>query len=87
MTDALLNEALEHIIKVARASRTRTNRLAWIEQRAVEALKGVPYDRENFTPTKLNQKSACDYEAEIRRLRGIVNKYREELDSRGIWID
>jgi len=82
-----LKEALSHIIKVASGSRTRTNRLAWIEQRAEEALAGIPYDRDNFTPTKLNQKSACDYESEIRRLRGIVSKYREELDSRGIWID
>lgn len=86
MTD-LLSEALEHIIKVARASRTRTNRLAWIEQRAVEALHGVPYDRDNFKPLHLNQKSALGYEGEIRRLKGIVNKYREELDSRSIWVD
>ena len=82
-----LEQALDHIINTCRGSRTRTNRLAWIEQRAQEAIDGIPYDREKFVPVKLNQKSAGDYEGEIRRLEAIIDKYREELDYRGIWID
>ena len=35
-----LRDALDHIMRTARASRTSTRRLRWIEQRAYQALQG-----------------------------------------------
>jgi hypothetical protein len=43
-----LRNALDHIAKTARNSRTSTRRLRWIEQRALFALEGKPYDKEAF---------------------------------------
>lgn len=39
----LLRDALDHIMRTARASRTQTRRLLWIESRAKVALDGRPY--------------------------------------------
>ncbi|WP_213956293.1 hypothetical protein [Variovorax sp. dw_954] len=43
-----LRNALDHIAKTARNSRTSTRRLRWIEQRALFALEGKPYDNTAF---------------------------------------
>jgi hypothetical protein len=59
--------ALDHIARTARASRSQTRRIRWIEARATGALRGEPYQREDFdlpvnagpnTPEKLNKKLA-----------------------------
>ena len=41
-----LKDALDHVMRTARASRTSTRRLRWIEHRCYQALKGeyVPQD-------------------------------------------
>lgn len=39
----IMRSALDHIIKTARASRTSTRRIRWIEKRAQMALDGRPY--------------------------------------------
>lgn len=39
----ILRDALDHISRVASKSRTKTRRLRWIEQRALNALDGIPH--------------------------------------------
>lgn len=64
-----LEDALAHIAKVARNSRTKTKRLAFIEQRAVEALKGIEYNRDDFDLPKMVDKSPSEYQLEIKQLK------------------
>ncbi|KDC15335.1 hypothetical protein [Bordetella bronchiseptica] len=40
----LLRDALDHIMRTARASRTQTRRIRWVESRARAALEGRVYD-------------------------------------------
>jgi hypothetical protein len=42
----MLCGALEHIAKTARASRSQTRRIRWIEARAIGALRGQQYERD-----------------------------------------
>ena len=48
----LLRDALDHIARIANASRQSTRRLDWISSRAREALRGVPWDREYLPEPK-----------------------------------
>ena len=83
----LKTQALSHIIKVCRNSRTRTKRLAFIEKRAQEALDDIPYDRETFEIPKADVKTPVEYELEIRNLKIQVNKLRSLLEDNYIWTD
>lgn len=40
----LLRDALDHVARIANASRRKTNRLDWIASRAKLALRGQPWD-------------------------------------------
>ena len=42
----LLRDALDHIARIANASRQRSRRLDWIAARAREALRGVSWNRD-----------------------------------------
>lgn len=84
--DNLKDDALLHIIKLCRASRTRTKRLAVIEKRAQEALEGIPYDRDNFDVPDRSIKSPSEYELEIKALRRQVVGLREILEENQIWV-
>jgi hypothetical protein len=57
----LLRDALDHISRIANASRQQTNRLDWISMRAREALRGVPWDREYLPePNKASMEEVHD---------------------------
>ncbi|VFR81010.1 hypothetical protein RAN3_2504 [plant metagenome] len=49
----LLRDALDHIMRTARASRTQTRRTRFIEKRAKLALDGVPYSPRDFDLPKM----------------------------------
>ena len=48
----LLRDALDHIARIANASRQSTRRLDWISSRAREALRGVTWNREYLPEPK-----------------------------------
>ena len=54
----ILADALDHIERVARKSRTQTNRYLWISARAAQALSGLPYNQSTLPkyPTMCNKK-------------------------------
>ena len=62
----LLRDALDHIARIANASRQQTRRLDWISSRAREALRGVPWDR-NYLPEP--KKASME---EVHDLRGTL---------------
>jgi hypothetical protein len=78
-------DALSHIYKIADRSRTMTKRLAFIRQRAKEALEGIPYNRDNYDIPDRQIKSPYEYEKEISNLKNQLQQYREILDQHGIW--
>lgn len=82
----LKDDALNHIIKMCRNSRTRTKRLAFIEKRAQEALDNIPYDRDNFDIPDQMIKSPSEYELEIRNLKQQILKLRDKLEDNQIWV-
>lgn len=51
-------DALDHIARVARNSRTQSKRDLWISARATQALQGLPYDKDTLPkyPTMCNKK-------------------------------
>lgn len=49
---SLLRDALDHIARIANASRQQTRRLDWISSRAREALRGVEWNREYLPEPK-----------------------------------
>lgn len=63
---ALLRDALDHISRIANASRQTTRRLDWISSRAREALRGVPWNREYLPEPK---KASME---EVHDLRGTM---------------
>jgi len=63
---ALLRDALDHIARIANASRQSTRRLDWISSRAREALRGLPWNREYLPEPK---KASMD---EVHDLRGTM---------------
>jgi len=62
----LLRDALDHIARIANASRQQTRRLDWISSRAREALRGVPWDRHYLPEPK---KASME---EVHDLRGTL---------------
>lgn len=73
----ILASALDHIAKTARASRSQTRRIRWIEQRALVALRGeefraidveLPKSAGPDTPEKLQRRLAyhCAIKRELR---------------------
>lgn len=64
-----LRIALDHIRKTATQSRTQSRRLRWIEQRAIWALEGRPYDNSQFDLPKDSATSAVKAELKATRLR------------------
>src|SRR5947209_187242 len=58
---ALLRDALDHIARIANASRKTTRRLDWISSRAREALRGVPWNRDYLPePRKASMEEVHD---------------------------
>ena len=64
--NALLRDALDHIARIANASRQSTKRLDWISARARDALRGVQWDR-NYLPEP--RKASLD---EVHDLRDTI---------------
>ena len=62
----LLRDALDHIARIANASRQQTRRLDWISARAREALRGVPWNHEYLPEPK---KASME---EVHDLRGTI---------------
>lgn len=72
----LLRDALDHISRIANASRQQTNRLDWISMRAREALRGVPWNREYLPePGKASMEEVHDLRGTILML---VRAYESE---------
>jgi len=63
---SLLRDALDHIARIANASRQQTRRLDWISSRAREALRGVEWNREYLPEPK---KASME---EVHDLRGTM---------------
>lgn len=63
---SLLRDALDHIARIANASRQTTRRLDWISSRAREALRGVPWNRDYLPEPK---KASME---EVHDLRGTI---------------
>lgn len=60
--EQFLEDALDHIAKTARNSRTSSKRLRWIEKRAEDAILGIPYKRDEFELPRMDTLSASQYE-------------------------
>lgn len=71
----LLRDALDHVARIANASRTKTKRLDWIACRAQLALKGQPWDR-NFMPEP-NKQSLL----EVHELRNTMFMLVQAIES------
>lgn len=63
---SLLRDALDHIARIANASRQQTRRLDWISSRARDALRGVEWNREYLPEPK---KASME---EVHDLRGTI---------------
>ena len=72
-----LEDALKHIINTAERSRTQTKRLAWIIQRAEDAINGVEYNRDSFTLPARDSLTSPEYEFKIRELKRELKTYKE----------
>lgn len=75
---ALLRDALDHIARIANASRQSTRRLDWISSRAREALRGVSWDREYLPEPK---KASMD---EVHDLRSTVFMLVQSCESQNL---
>lgn len=71
-----LESALQHIIHVAKRSRTGSKRLLWIQKRAEDCLNGVDYDRETFVLPASPTKTPAEYEKHIRFLKRELHSYK-----------
>lgn len=71
---ALMHNALDHIARTARKSRTSTRRLRWIEERANDALAGRPY-----TPVDLPKDGGPDTAEKLRRKMTEAVAERDQL--------
>lgn len=74
--DQLVN-ALMHIAKVAHNSRTKTKRLAFIEKRALDAVDGVEYNRDEFVLPVMDTLTPLQYDHKIRELKREIREYKE----------
>lgn len=73
----LLVNALMHIAKVANNSRTKTKRLAFIEKRALDAVDGVEYNRDEFVLPVMDTLTPSQYDYKIRELKREIREYKE----------
>ncbi|MBY6111182.1 hypothetical protein KUV74_12340 [Halomonas sp. DP1Y21-3] len=64
-----LHDALDHIARMARASRTQTKRLRRIAMRAEKVRNGETFRQEEACSLKMKVRSPASYEAEIRVLK------------------
>lgn len=81
-----LKDALDHVMRLAKASRSQTKRLQVIAARAEIALNGEVYDNTNL---KLPEpaRSPMSYETEIRvTKRELESALAELADMRNIWL-
>ena len=57
----ILRDALDHIARIANASRQQTRRLDWISARARDALRGVEWNRDYLPePKKASMEEVLD---------------------------
>lgn len=75
--EQFLENALDHIAKTARNSRTSSKRIRWIEKRAEDAILGIPYNREEFELPKMNTLSASQYERLLQDREKELKIYKE----------
>ena len=75
--EQFLEDALDHIAKTARNSRTSSKRIRWIEKRAEDAILGIPYKREEFELPKMNTLSASQYERLLQDREKELKIYKE----------
>ena len=75
--EQFLEDALDHIVKIARNSRTSSKRLRWIQKRAEDALLGIPYKREEFELPKMKTLSANQYERLLKDREKEIAFYKE----------
>ena len=67
----LLRDALDHILRIANASRKTTRRLDWISSRAREALRGVPWNMDYLPePKKASMEEVHDLRSTVFMLVG-----------------
>ncbi|MBY5984422.1 hypothetical protein KUV41_11650 [Halomonas sp. DP8Y7-1] len=71
-----LHDALDHIARMARASRTQTKRLRRIAMRAEKARNGETFCQEEACSLKMKVRSPASYEAEIRVLRREITELK-----------
>ena len=75
--EQFLEDALDHIVKTARNSRTSSKRLRFIEKRAEDAILGIPYNREEFELPKMKTLSANQYERLLKDREKELAFYKE----------
>ena len=87
-TPEIMADALDHIARTARASRSQTRRLRWIDQRATNALAGIPHsDGDINLPKKATESRSMALQKRMAwhialrkqaadSLLNVVNKYR-----------
>jgi len=87
-THEIMADALDHIARTAKASRSQTRRIRWIEQRAANALAGIPHTDGNITLPKAATVATSEalqkrmaWHIALRKqaaasLLTVVNKYR-----------
>lgn len=84
--EQFLEDALDHIVKTARNSRTSSKRLRFIEKRAEDAILGIPYRREEFELPTMKTLSANQYEMLLRDREKELKIYKEmSFIKRVIW--
>ena len=84
--EQLLENALDHIAKTARNSRTNSKRIRWIEKRAEDAILGIPYNRDDFELPKMNTLSASQYERLLKDREKELAFYKEmSFINRIVW--
>ena len=71
---ALMHNALDHIARTARKSRTSTRRLRWIEERANDAIAGRAY-----TPVDLPKDGGPDTAEKLKRKLSEAMAERDQL--------
>lgn len=84
--EQFLENALDHIAKTARNSRTSSKRLRFIEKRAEDAILGIPYRREEFELPKMDTLSANQYERLLKDREKEIAFYKKmSFINRIVW--
>jgi predicted GTPase len=74
--EKLLEDALDHIKRIAGMARVPTKRLDWIVARASMALLGEPWDN-SYVPTPKNAEAT---RAKVKQLEKRINSLSKELE-------